>query len=520
MQRHTAGGNARLFLHAQLALAAAAPLCARKAAAAGGHFLDLLPSGQVEGVLLQIRSRSFEHIVVDAVKQFLDRALERVERDKGLFPVVAADDAALAVLEVARADLDAQRHTAHFVLGALPAHGLVGVVQLRAHIDGEQAGLELLGRLGDLGLLVRRDGNDHRLHGRDARGQDKAVVVAVGHDDRADHARGGAPGGLERILELVVAAGEGHVVGTGELIAEVVAGRALQRLAVLHHALDGVGRLGARELLLLGLAARNDGNGEDVFKEVRVALELLLGLGLGLLGGLVDGVALLPPELTAAQERARGLFPADDRAPLVVEHRELAVGLKHVVPMVAEHGLGRGAERQALLQLLAAAHRHPCDLGRKAVDQLALLLQQALGDQNGHRHVLVAGLLELTVHDALDILPDRVAVGTQDREALDAGVLDQLRLAADVGIPLGEIVLHVGDLFNLLVLCHVVFSSFSAAGRPTGTVPCRAAGVLTNIYFTVFRPACQALYTAAERLRPPSEPFSVSVRCAAAVGAR
>ena len=234
----------------------------------------------------------------------------------------------------------------------------------------------------------------------------------------------------------------------------------------------------------------------------------------------MDGVALLPPELAGAQEGARGLFPADDGAPLVVEHRELAVGLEHVVPMVAEHGLGCRAERQALLQLLAAAHRHPCDLGREAVDQLALLLQQALGDQNGHCHVLVAGLLELTVHDALDILPDRVAVGTQDREALDAGVLDQLRLAADVGIPLGEIVLHVGDLFNLLVLCHVVFSSFSAAGRPTGTVPCRAAGVLTNIYFTVFRPACQALYTAAERLRPPSEPFSVSVRCAAAVGAR
>ena len=96
--------------------------------------------------------------------------------------------------------------------------------------------------------------------------------------------------------------------------------------------------------------------------------------------------------------------------------------------------------------------------GGEAVDELALLLQPALGDQNGHRHVLVAGLLELTVHDALDILPDRVAVGTQDREALDAGVLDQLRLAADIGVPLGKIDLHIGDLLDFLFFRHIASS--------------------------------------------------------------
>ena len=133
--------------------------------------------GQVEGVLLQIRSRSFEHIVVDAVKQFLDRALERVERDKGLFPRCRGGRYSTGRFSRSRGPISiAQRHTAHFVLGALPAHGLVGVVQLRAHVDGEQAGLELLGRLGDLGLLVRRDGNDHRLHGRDARGRTSPLL--------------------------------------------------------------------------------------------------------------------------------------------------------------------------------------------------------------------------------------------------------------------------------------------------------------------------------------------------------
>ena len=52
--------------------------------------------------------------------------------------------------------------------------------------------------------------------------------------------------------------------------------------------------------------------------KIGVAVQLLLGLGLGFLGGLVDGVAFLPPELAGAQERTGGFLPADDAAPLVM----------------------------------------------------------------------------------------------------------------------------------------------------------------------------------------------------------
>ena len=308
-----------------------------------------------------------------------------------------------------------------------------------------------------------RDGEDDDLNGGDLRGQHKTVVVAVRHDDRADHARRGAPGRLERILHLVVAPGERDVIGTGELVAEVVGRCALQRLVVLHHALAGVGGFRTGELFLLGLAAGDNGDGEDVLKEIGVALELLRGLGLGLLGGFVDGVTLLPPELAAAQERTGRFLPADDGAPLVIEHRQLTVGVEHARPVVAEHRLARGTERERLFQLLAAALRDPCHLGREAVDELAFLFQKALRDQNGHRHVLVAGLFELAVHDLLDVLPDRVAVGTQDGEALYRGILHQLGLAADVGVPLSKISLHVGDLLNHFFFRHDI-SPFITAG--------------------------------------------------------
>ena len=174
----------------------------------------------------------------------------------------------------------------------------------------------------------------------------------------------------------------------------------------------------------------------------------------GLLGGLMDRMALLPPELARAQERPCRLFPTDDGAPLVVEHRKLAVGLQNARPMVAEHRLGRGSERQPLFELLAAAHRDPCDLGGKAVDEFALFFEQALRNQNRHRHVLMAGLLELRVHDRLDILPDRVAIRAQNRKALDRRVFHELGLAADVGVPLRKIDLHVGDLLHFLLFRH------------------------------------------------------------------
>ena len=235
----------------------------------------------------------------------------------------------------------------------------------------------------------------------------------------------------------------------------------LQGLAVLHHALDGVGRLGAGKLLLVGLAAADDGHGQLVAAEVGIDVEDHLRLGDGLLRRLVDGVPLLPPELARTQEGTGRLLPADDRAPLVIQHRQLTVAVQHVRPVVAEHRLGRRAQRHALLELLAAAHGDPRGLGRESLDQLALLLQEVLGDQDRHRDVDVVRALELSVHELLDVLPDGIAIGAQNREPLDGRVVHQLRLQADVGIPLGKILLHGSDRFYIsLVFGHIFHQSF------------------------------------------------------------
>ena len=159
-------------------------------------------------------------------------------------------------------------------------------------------------------MACHRD--DHQLGGRDARRQHKALVVAVGHDDRADQAGGHAPRGLLHVLEGVVLVRVLHVKRLGKAVAEVMARAGLERLAVVHHGLDGVGLFRAREALLLGLFALEHRDGKVLLAELRIDVQHAQGLLHRLLGGGVDGVALLPPELTAAQEWTGGLFPAHD----------------------------------------------------------------------------------------------------------------------------------------------------------------------------------------------------------------
>ena len=89
---------------------------------------------------------------------------------------------------------------------------------------------------------------------------------------------------------------------------------------------------------------------------------------------------------------------------------------------------------------------------------ILLLLEQTLGDQHGHGHIGVAGALKVGVQLLLDVLPDGIAIGTEDKHALGAGIVDELCLGADIGIPLGEVHLHIGDAFHLFLLfSHFVF---------------------------------------------------------------
>ena len=260
------------------------------------------------------------------------------------------------------------------------------------------------------------------------------------------------------VVGLVVRAGEGDVEGLGKAVAEIVAGARLKGLPVVHHALHAVGVLRTGELLLLGLAALGHGHSQVVLAEIGVEVQNPDRLLHSLLCGGVHGVALLPQEFPVAEEGTAGLFPAQDAAPLIVQLGQVPVGVDDIFIVLAEQRLTGGPDAVALLQLLAAAAGDPGALGSEALHVVLLLLQQALGNQHGHRHVFMAGGLKLTVQLLLHVFPDGIAVRAVDEHALDAGIINELRLFANIGEPLGEVHVPGGDGVHLsLILSHSCF---------------------------------------------------------------
>jgi hypothetical protein len=64
----------------------------------------------------------------------------------------------------------------------------------------------------------------------------------------------------------------------------------------------------------------------------------------------------------------------------------------------------------------------PCDLGSETFNVVLLLLESAGGDEHGEVGVLDTELLDLNVEPGLDLLPDRVRLGSEDVATRDVVV--------------------------------------------------------------------------------------------------
>ena len=169
----------------------------------------------------------------------------------------------------------------------------------------------------------------------------------------------------------------------------------------------------------------------------------------------MHGVPLLPEKFTTAQEGAGSLFPANDIAPLIIELRQIAPRMDYILIVIAEQRLGGRAHAHTLLQLVISAVCYPCYLGSKALNVLLLLIKKRLGNKERHVNILMSRHLKARIKNLLNILPDSVSVGTIDHATLNACISDEIRLCANVGIPLCEIIAHGCYLLNeLFLFCH------------------------------------------------------------------
>ena len=122
--------------------------------------------------------------------------------------------------------------------------------------------------------------------------------------------------------------------------------------------------------------------------------------------------------------------------------------MNNIFKVVTEKGFTGGAHTKTLLELLLAAVGYPSNLGGKALNVIFFLLQETLGNEHRHIHVLVTELLEHSVHNALDIFPDGITVGTDYHTPLNRGIIDKLRFDTNIGVPFCEILIHRGNRFN------------------------------------------------------------------------
>ena len=135
-----------------------------------------------------------QHRRLDVVEQVGDPVLDPLQRHLALLAAVAAEQGHLALGEVARAEVDPQRHPFQLPVDGASAEAGVDV---GVDLDPDAGGGD---RVAELARLLSRpvlvaDDDDRHLGRRDPRRQPQPARVAVSHDQAADQPGRGAPGG-------------------------------------------------------------------------------------------------------------------------------------------------------------------------------------------------------------------------------------------------------------------------------------------------------------------------------------
>ena len=257
---------------------------------------------------------------------------------------------------------------------------------------------------------------------RNPRRDAEAVVVAVDHDDPANQPGRNPPAGgvAQRLLAFLVLIPD--PCGFSESGAQIMRGASLQRLAVLHHRLDRIGRGGTGETLVFRLFARDDRDREVFFGVGAVHFERAQSFGHRIRLVSVRGVAFLPEKFAGAQEHAGAHFPTHDVGPLVGQQGQIAPRLDPACHRLADYRFRSGPHDQWLFQLglrigdqpaLAvgdqAVMRDHCHFLGETVNVFGLLGKVAERDEQRKIAVFHPRRLDPRVHQVLDPFPDAVA---------------------------------------------------------------------------------------------------------------
>ena len=229
-------------------------------------------------------------------------------------------------------------------------------------------------------------------------------------------------------------------------------GARLERLAVLHHRLDRIGRDGAGEALMLGLFSGDDGHRQAILGKAAIHFEHLQRLFARFVGRGVRGMPFLPQKLAGAQEHPRAHFPAHHIRPLVDQHRQIAPALHPARERRPDHRLAGRPHDQRLLQLrLGIGHQAALAVGDQPVmrddrhflgeafHMLGFLLEIGKRDEQWEIAILVPGRANAIVEQALDAFPDAISPRPDHHAAAHPRFLGHVGFGDDGLIPGGKV---------------------------------------------------------------------------------
>ena len=162
-------------------------------------------------------------------------------------------------------------------------------------------------------------------------------------------------------------------------------------------------------------------------------------------------MALLPKELSRSNKWSWMLeLPPDNVTPLVHKHGQVSVRSDPFGKGWIHDCLRGGSDSNWLLQIALSTLGYPGDLSSEPFHMLFLFAERLFCDKHWEVAILHAIILEPLVHEALNLLPDKVRNRSQNITPRNVVVLNHVRLSNHLLIPFGE-VLFFGILDAFLV---------------------------------------------------------------------
>ena len=186
--------------------------------------------------------------------------------------------------------------------------------------------------------------------------------------------------------------------------------------------------------------------GKDIIAKAPTGTGKTCAFGIPLILGLDQ--SRMPQEFSGTKERTSCLFPTYYRTPLIIDLRQISVGLDVFLIKIAEQSLRSRTNAETLLQFIQSTMCYPRYFRCKSFYVIFFFLQKRFRNKHRHVHILYTCFFESAVQFMLDIFPDRITCRFDCHASFYTCVAAQFRFFDNVCIPLCKIVFHGSDRFN------------------------------------------------------------------------